>query len=85
MNKETQEITLGLKAIEEKMSNIFGTIYTDKGFIFAPLQDNKTKVNNIQRAKDYLNTHVSLYLMEIVFIGGISQEYKTALKIKVIK
>lgn len=85
MNQETHSTTFGLKAIEEKMSLIFGKIYTDKGFIFAPLEDDKTKTKNIQIAKDYLNTHVSLYLLEVVFIGGMSQEYKTALKIKVIK
>ena len=71
--------------IENKIIDIFGKIYKDKNTIFVPLDDDKTKVNNIKKVKDYLNNKVDLYILEIVFTGGIQQEYKTALKIKVIK
>mgnify|MGYP003644446854 FL=1 len=71
--------------IENKIIDIFGKIYKDKNTIFVPLDDDKTKVNNIKKVKDYLNNKVNLYILEIVFTGGIQQEYKTALKIKVIK
>lgn len=71
--------------IENKIIDIFGKIYKDEKTIFVPLMDDKTKVNNIKKVKDYLNNSVDLYILEIVFIGGIQQEYKTALKIKVIK
>ena len=71
--------------IENKIIDIFGKIYKDENTIFVPLDDDKTKVNNIKKVKDYLNNKVNLYILEIVFTGGIQQEYKTALKIKVIK
>lgn len=71
--------------IENKIIYIFGKIYKDENTIFVPLDDDKTKVNNIKKVKDYLNNKVDLYILEIVFTGGIQQEYKTALKIKVIK
>ena len=71
--------------IENKIIDIFGKIYKDEKTIFVPLMDDKTKVNNIKKVKDYLNNKVDLYILEIVFTGGIQQEYKTALKIKVIK
>ena len=71
--------------IENKITDIFGKIYKDEKTIFVPLDDDKTKVNNIKKVKDYLNNKVNLYILEIVFTGGLQQEYKTALKIKVIK
>ena len=71
--------------IENKIIDIFGKIYKDENTIFVPLENDKTKVNNIKKVKDYLNNKVNLYILEIVFTGGIQQEYKTALKIKVIK
>ena len=71
--------------IENKIIDIFGKIYKDENTIFVPLENDKTKVNNIKKVKDYLNNKVNLYILEIVFTGGIEQEYKTALKIKVIK
>ena len=70
--------------VENKALEIFSKIHISDNAIFIPLEDNKTKVKNIDRLKDYLNTNIKLYCLEVIFVGGLEQDYKTALKIKLI-
>jgi len=75
---------MNTRPIEIKIHDIFGKIYRYNGAIYVPLEDNKTKVKNIKKVKDYLNNNVSLYVLEIVFLGGVAQEYHTALRIQIL-
>ena len=70
---------------KNKMLDLFGKVYEDKGNLFSPLENDKTKTKNIQALKDYMNTNINLYELNIVFLGGLGQDYKTAIKVKVIK
>lgn len=81
----TTQTNKQFKTVQNKCIDIFGKIYTNNNSIFIPLMDDKTKTNNIKKLKDYLNNNVDLYELSIVFLGGIKQEYKTAVKIKLIE
>ena len=69
---------------KKKMFELFGKVYEDNDSLFSPLENDKTKTKNIQALKDYMNTNTNLYELNIVFIGGLEQEYKTAIKVKII-
>ncbi len=69
---------------KKKMLNLFGKVYEDNDSLFSPLENDKTKTKNIQALKDYMNTNTNIYELNIVFIGGLEQDYKTAIKVKVI-
>ncbi len=44
--------------------------------------DNRAKTKHIERVKDFCNNTFSLYCLNIVFIGGTSAKYQTAIKIE---
>ena len=69
---------------KNKMLELFGKVYEDNESLFSPLENDKTKTKNIQTLKDYMNSNTNLYELNIVFIGGLNQDYKTAIKVKVI-
>ena len=69
---------------KKKMLNLFGKVYEDSESLFSPLENDKTKTKNIQALKDYMNTNVKLYELNIVFLGGLKQDYRTAIKVKLI-
>lgn len=69
---------------KKKMFELFGKLYEDGESLFSPLENDKTKTKNIQALKDYMNVNVKLYELNIVFIGGLEQEYRTAIKVKLI-
>tara|TARA_R110002096_G_scaffold46182_2_gene123314 strand:+ start:188 stop:415 length:228 start_codon:yes stop_codon:yes gene_type:complete len=69
---------------KKKMFELFGKVYEDSGNLFSPLENDKTKTKNIQALKDYMNTNVKLYELNIVFLGGLEQDYRTAIKVKLI-
>tara|TARA_R110002073_G_scaffold212802_1_gene373104 strand:+ start:554 stop:781 length:228 start_codon:yes stop_codon:yes gene_type:complete len=69
---------------KNKMLDLFGKVHEDNDSLFSPLENDKTKTKNIQALKDYMNSNTNLYELNIVFIGGLKQDYKTAIKVKVI-
>ena len=75
------QILMNTNEIKKEMYKLFNKVYTVENSLFAPLEDNKTKVQSIKQLKEYLNKNFSLYSLSIVFLGGVSQEYKTAIRI----
>ena len=69
---------------KKKMLDLFGKVYQDSESLFSPLENDKTKTKNIQALKDYMNSNTNLYELNIVFLGGLEQDYKTAIKVKII-
>ena len=71
--------------LEAQIKNIFKKYYISNDYFYIPLEDEKTKVNNIKELKNWLNNNIKLYELSIIFLSGIEQEYKTALKIKALE
>tara|TARA_R100000781_G_C4004991_1_gene101631 strand:+ start:249 stop:530 length:282 start_codon:yes stop_codon:yes gene_type:complete len=71
--------------LEAQIKNIFKKYYISNEYFYIPLENEKTKVNNIKEFKNWLNNNVKLYELSIIFLSGIEQEYKTALKIKALE
>ena len=69
---------------KKKMLDLFGKVYEDNDSLFSPLENDKTKTKNIQSLKDYMNSNTNLYELNIIFLGGLEQDYKTAIKVKII-
>ena len=71
--------------LERFMNTLFTEVYEGNGCLIAPLTNDKTKVQSIKNLKQYLNQNFLLYSLSIIFVGGISQEYKTAIQISLLK
>jgi len=83
-NTEAQKL-INNNLLKREVKNIFTNYYFLDGFFYIPLDDDKTKIHKIKDIKNYLNTNFELYELSIIFLSGIEQEYKTALKIKLIQ
>ena len=81
---EAQKI-INNNLLKTEVKNIFTNYYFANDYFYIPLDDDKTKVNNIKQLKNWLNINCELYELQIIFLSGIKQEYKTALKIKLIQ
>ena len=67
--------------LKREMRKLFGVVYESNKGIFSPLENDKTKVQNVKNIKQYLKQNHNLYSIAIVFIGGMEREYKTAIQI----
>ena len=83
-NTEAQKL-INNNLLKREIKNIFSKYYFSNNYFYIPLEDEKTKVNNIKSLKNWLNINCELYELQIIFLAGIEQEYKTALKIKLIQ
>ena len=81
---EAQKI-INNNLLKTEVKNIFTNYYFSNNYFYIPLEDEKTKVNNIKSLKNYLNINFELYELSIIFLSGIEQKYTTALKIKLIQ
>ena len=75
------QIIINRNDIKKEMHKLFNKVYILGDSLLAPLDNDKTKVQSIKALKEYLNKYYNLYSLSIVFLGGIKQEYKTAIRI----
>lgn len=71
--------------LEAEIKKTFANYYFIDDYFYIPLDDDKTKIHKIKDIKNHLNTNFQLYELSIVFTSGIKQDYKSTLKIKVLK
>ena len=84
-NTQTKaQILININDINKEMNKLFTKVYKVNNSLIAPLNNDKTKVKSIKAIKEYLNKYYNLYSLSIIFMGGISQEYKTAIRIDLI-
>lgn len=79
------QILINKNDLKRFMNTLFTEVYESNGNLIAPLINDKTKVQSIKSLKQYLNQNFLLYSLSIIFVGGISQEYKTAIQISLLK
>ena len=79
------QVLINKNDLERFMNTLFDKVYEGNGCLIAPLTNDKTKVQSIKNLKQYLNQNFLLYSLSIIFIGGIKQEYKTAIQISLLK
>ena len=84
MKTQTEKAVTNL-ILEAQIKSIFKNYYCSNEYFYIPLDDDKTKIHKIKELKNWLNTNVKLYELSIIFLSGTNQEYKTALKIKVLE
>jgi|TARA_R110002167_G_scaffold71470_1_gene201680 hypothetical protein len=54
----------------------------NKNFVSGIEADTRQKTKHIATIKDFCNTYFEYYVLSIVFIGGNTSEYQTAIKIE---
>tara|TARA_R110000824_G_scaffold221288_1_gene408375 strand:- start:304 stop:576 length:273 start_codon:yes stop_codon:yes gene_type:complete len=81
----TAQILINKNDLKRFMNTLFNEVYEGNSCLIAPLTNDKTKVQSIKSLKQYLNQNFLLYSLSIIFVGGTSQEYKTAIQISLLK
>jgi hypothetical protein len=66
------------------MNKLFSNCKQINGNYIAGIEEtDRQKTKHISRIKDFCSSKFETYILSIVFIGGISSEYQTAIKIEI--